>query len=229
LLLLRRNKKGEKAMEKISGRSEEEKAAASEAVKDEGMRIEIESKAGTFNVSISGTQEEPKIEIRKFVATNGMTIGGSAILQHRKGQQPGLFLRVRTEKVYIQCPVGVEKIRQEIATLPHKKYWARKVKETIYADGYNVKLKVWKFDCACWTEKSTLISDTEMGRFLDAKDIREIEICDAVKMWADEKEKAHIKANEDGGKRARAIFDDDEGEAGYWQACENPGIPKFLR
>ena len=190
--------------------------------------MEIESKAGVFNVSISGTQEEPKIEIQKFVAANGMTIGGSAVLQHRKGQHPGLFLRVRSEKVYIQCPVGVDKIKQGIAKLPHKKYWARKVEEIIDSDGYKITTKQWKFDCGCWTEKSTLISDTEMGRFLDAKDIREIEICDAVKMWADEREKAHIKANEEGSKRTQAIFDDDEADAGYSQACENAGIPKFL-
>jgi len=193
-------------------------------------KICIESEAGTFNVSVSGTQEQTIIVADPFMAGGKVKIQGRATIQHwtEKGLEEGLHFLVG-RGIYIQCPKGITEIREAIAELPHKKYWARKIKEVQYADGDNIEVVVWKFDCGCWTEKSTLISDMEMGRFLDRRGITEIEIDKATKMWADEKEEAHTKADEEGNKRIQAIFDDDEADAGYEQACENAGIPKFLQ
>ena len=43
--------------------------------------------------------------------------------------------------------------------------------------------------------------------------------------------KKHIKAKkkEEALDRLKILFDDDEADAGYHQACENAGIPSFLR
>ena len=194
------------------------------------MIVVVQSRAGTFSVEVSGTQENPIVcTTEPFMAGGIRKVDGDAVVSDgsvRKAQ-PGLYFR--SGDVYIQCPDAVKEIQAAIAELPHKVYWARKVKEVLNADGDKIEVEKWHFDCGCWTERGTFISETAMGWFLDAKGITEIEIVDAVKMWADEKEDAHIKANEEGNKHAEAIFQDDEADQGYEQACENAGIPRFLR
>lgn len=197
---------------------------------EEGEKVEgINSKAGVFSVSVSGTQEEPKIDIEEFTTPMGMKVGGSAIIQQWKGYQPGLFLRVGGEKVYIQCAEGIERIRGKIEKLPHKVYMARKVPITIDSDGYKIETMRWEVEGLCETEKGTLISESRLTNFLDWKDIMEITVKEAMKLWAQEKEEEYIKVNEEGNKRDKAMFDADVAEVGYHQACDNAGIPKFLR
>lgn len=183
------------------------------------MRVEIE---------ISGTQEETKIIAKPF-EIQGRKSGGEAVIQHwkHKGAEEGLYFR--NGDTYMQCASEMPRIKDAIAQLSHKKYFAQKVAKEINSDGYIIDTTEWKFGCMPITEKGTVVTETEMGRFLDAKNIIEIEMHEAMKLWASEKEEAHIKANVEGNKRAKAIFDDDESDQGYDQACENAGIPKFLR
>jgi len=195
--------------------------------------VTITSKNGTdITLAISGTQEAPKITADRFEIAGNQVYGAATILPHfRKndGSEPGLLFRDMPQNIYIQCADAMPAILAAIAELPHKQYWARKVDDTVDADGDRCLVTRWEFDRMLQTERGTVITEGRMGDFLDSKDITEIEIADAVRMWAEEKEEAHIKANEAGNKRAKAIFDDDEADAGYTQACENAGIPKELR
>lgn len=191
--------------------------------------MEIKNKSGMkVEIEISGTQEETKITAKPF-EIQGRKSGGEAVIQHwkHKGAEEGLFFR--NGDTYMQCASEMSRIREAIAQLPHKKYLAQKVAKEINSDGYIINTTEWKFGCMPKTEKGTIVTETEMGRFLDAKSITEIEMHEAMKLWADEKEEAHIKANVEGNKRAKAIFDDDEADQGYDQACDNADIPKFLR
>lgn len=191
--------------------------------------MEIKSKSGMkVEIEISGTQEETKIIAKPF-EIQGRKSGGEAVIQHwkHKGAEEGLFFR--SGDTYMQCASEMPRIREVIAQLPHKKYFAKKVAREINSDGYIINTSEWKFGCMPKTEKGTIVTETEMGRFLDEKKITEIEMPAAMKLWADEKEEAHIRVNIEGNKRSQAIFDDDESDQGYAQACENAGIPKFLR
>lgn len=196
----------------------------------EEKAVEIKSAAGNFCVLISGTQEEPTIKAESFLAGGKVKVQGKATLQHwtKKGLKEGLHFDIGTG-IYIQCPEGIDKIRAEIAKLSHKIYWARKIPVTIDSDGYKINTTRWEVDGICQTEKGTLISEGHLTNFLDKKGIVEIIKSDAMKLWAEENEESYIKINEEGNKRAKALFEDDESEVGYWQACENAGIPKFLR
>lgn len=201
------------------------------------QKINITSKNGTeITLTISGTQEDPKITAERFVVRGKKMYGAATILQHlgRKGSQEyrtteaGLLFK-EAQRTYIQCADAMPAIRAAVADLPHKQYWARKVDDIIDLDGDRCPVTRWEFDRALKTEKDTYISESEMGSYLDSKGVTEIEIADAVRMWADEKEEVRIKANEAGNKRAKAMFDADVAEVGYRQACENAGIPKHLR
>jgi len=186
--------------------------------------MQITSKNGTEIVlEITGTQEAPIITAKPFRIV-GNTVQGIAKIQHwtHKGAEEGLFFR--TPKTYVQCAAAMPAIRAAIAELPHKEYWARKVERKIDADGDICTVQKWEFDTGLTTEAGTHIAESEMGSYLDSKEITEIEICDAVAMWAEEKEAARIEANEAGNARAKAAFEDDEADAGYDQACENAGI-----
>ena len=113
----------------------------------------------------------------------------------------------------------------EIARLPHKKYFARKVERNIDSDGYQISVKEWKIDRMAHRADGNLIGETELGRFLDKKGIAEIEICEAEKLWNESHDLAAIQKREaESARRARAIFDDDAADQGYAQACENAGI-----
>ena len=183
---------------------------------------------------ISGMQEDPTISADKFeIAGNKVPSCHPTIHEHMPGNtgtEAGLlFCRIMEQNVYVQCADQLPMIRAAIAELPHKHYWARKVNDTVDADGDIVAIQRWEFDKLLETEAGTTIGEERMGDFLDSKGITEIKIVDAVKMWAEEKEEAHIKANEAGNARAKTIFEADEAEEGYNQACENAGIPRWMR
>lgn len=189
-------------------------------------RLAIQSKTGIdIDLVIRGTQEDPKIVAGPFMA-GGKKVSGNAVMQHwkHKGAEEGLYFR--KQEVYVQCATAMKQIRKAISELPHKKYYAEKVEDVAYADGYNVLVQKWKFDRMLKTERGTIISDSTLGTFLDAKGITKIEIGDAIRMWADERESAYIEINESGNRRAKAMFEADVAEVGYRQACENAGIPK---
>lgn len=193
--------------------------------------ITITSKNGTdVPLVISGTQEEPTITVSDVFAIAGTTVFGNAKIQNwkNKGLEEGLFFQ-KPQKIYVQCAEEMPRIREAISELPHKRYWARRRLEIIDADGDLIEVSEWDFDRLLKTEAGTVIAESEMGKYLESKGITRIEIHDAVRMWADAKEASRTKANEAGAKRAQAMFDDDEADAGYGQACENAGIPHELR
>ena len=199
--------------------------------------MKIISKNGTeITLEISGTQEETKIIAEKFTIVGKKVYGDAVLCDHygKKGSseynstEAGLLFWT-AQKTYVQCAEAMPAIQGAIAALPHKEYWARKVQDTVDADGDICTVHVWEFDKVLKTEKTTWITETEMGLFLDSKTITEIKIDDAVQLWADEKEETHLKAEEKGNARAKAMFEADEAEEGYDQACENAGIPSFMR
>ncbi len=198
----------------------------------------ITSKNGTeITLEIAGTQEEPKITAERFVIAGNTVYGAATIQKHsgRKGSveyrntEAGLHFSEPTQMIYVQCAAAMPAIRAAIAELPHEEYWARKIERKIDADGDICTVQKWEFDDLLCTEAGSIISEREMESYLDSKGITEIEIADAVKMWADEKEATRIKANEAGNARAKAMFEADEVEVGYHQACENAGIPRGMR
>ena len=191
--------------------------------------MKIKSKNGMdVDINISGTQENPKITAKKF-NVQGKTVSGEATIQHwkHKGVEEGLYFR--KSDVYMQCASAMPKIKNAISNLPPEKYYAQKTENIIDSDGYKIPVQKWLFDKPMETEKGTTITEDRMASFLDSKKIEKIEIDDAIKMWADEREAVYIRVNRDGNKRAQAIFDDDVVDVGYKQACENAGIPKHLQ
>ena len=184
--------------------------------------IEIQTEYEQFNIELTGTQDNPIIYIEeKYTLMNGTHIHGKAKLQHWKGLQPGLY--ICDNNIYIKCPDGVKKIKEEINKLPIEKKFARKELEKITSDG-SITVEKWNFDCPIWGSNGEFISDDEMGDFLDRQGIKEIEIDEAVKLY----ENRPIKKREE-KYNAQFQFETDEIEEGYIQACENAGIPTHLR
>ena len=97
-----------------------------------GMKLNI--------TEISGTQEEPAIVVENF-SVQGRNTGGNAIIQHwsRQNVEEGLYFR--QGDAYCQCAAAMPAIREAIARLPHKKYFARKVERNIDSDGYQISVK----------------------------------------------------------------------------------------
>jgi hypothetical protein len=187
--------------------------------------MEIRSKSGMkLTIEVSGTQEEPIIVVREF-EVQGKKTGGNAIIQHwsRQNVEEGLYF-IKGD-VYVQCASAMPAIREVIAHLPHKKHFARKVGRIIDSDGYQIQVQEWKIDRMAHRADGNLIGETALGRFLDKMGITEIEICEAEKLWDENHDLAAMqKVEAEGARRARAIFDDDEADQGYAQACENAGI-----
>jgi hypothetical protein len=188
--------------------------------------MEIKTKSGiTLNITeIAGTQEDPTITVEKFTVQGKIT-GGKAVIQHwsRQNVEEGLYFS--KGDVYCQCATAMPAIREVIAQLPHKKYFARKVERIIDSDGYQITVQEWKIDRMAHRADGNLIGETELGRFLDKMEITDIEICEAEKLWNENHDLAATQKREaESARRARAIFDDDEADQGYAQACENAGF-----
>lgn len=198
--------------------------------KSMGTFLKIKAKSGAdIPITVSGTQDNPIIKADGSFMMGGKKVTGNANIQHwkSKGAEEGLFFQ--QPKVYIQCAADISKVKDAISNLPSDVYMAKKVDATIDADGHKISTGKWQFDKIMETEGGTLIPDWHMADFLDKKGIDEIEIADAVKMWADEKEAKYLSRNIEGDKRAKVMFESDVAEVGYQQACENAGIPKNLR
>jgi hypothetical protein len=187
--------------------------------------MEITSKSGMrISIEISGTQEEPIIAAQDF-SVQGKKVGGNAVIQHwgRQNVEEGLYFRLGD--AYMQCAAAMPVIREAIAQLPHKKYYARKVERVIDSDGYQIPVQEWKIDRMAHRADGNLIGETELGRFLDSQNVTEIEIGEAEKLWNENHDLAAMQKIEvEGHRRARAIFDDDAADQGYAQACENAGF-----
>ena len=186
--------------------------------------IQIQTTKDEFTIELAGTQDNPIIYADKYTLSNGVCIQGTASIQHwkSKGAQPGLYFK--NNGVYVQCPSGIEILKKEISKLPVEKKFARKELERITSNG-SITVEKWHFDCTMWDSNGEFISESEMGDFLDKQGIKEIEICEAVKLWENkpQKKKRTDKYN------AQFQFEIDEIEEGYIQACENAGIPTYLR
>ena len=183
--------------------------------------IEIQTENEQFNIELTGTQDNPIITAEKHIFRDGVHIHGKARLQHWKGLQQGLYFR--DVDVYVQCPESTKKIKDEILKLPIEKKFARKELEKITSDG-SITVEKWVFDCPMWDSNGEFISDDEMGDFLDKQGTKEIEIDEAIKIY----ENRSLKKREE-KYNAQFQFETDEIEEGYIQACENAGIPKYLR
>lgn len=100
---------------------------------------------------------------------------------------PADSLYVEAVRGFIQLDVAP--IRAAIATLPAKIYMARKTSEIIGLDGDRCPVQKWTFEMLLVSPKTKeVISSDAIGRFLDGKNISEIEISKACQMWADEME-----------------------------------------
>ena len=185
--------------------------------------IEIQTTKDKFNIELTGTQENPIISTEKHTLSNGVCIQGEATVQHwkSKGAQPGLYFKIGG--IYVQCPQGVETIKNEIMNLPVEKKYAWKEPENVTSNG-SIVVEKWHFDCSMWTSAGELILDSEMERFLDKLGVKEIEIEKAIELFENRPLKK-LKNKYD----AQFQFEMDTEEEGYTQACENAGIPTHLR
>lgn len=187
-------------------------------------KIQIQTTKDEFTVELAGTQDNPIIYAEKHTLSNGVCIQGEARLQHwsHKGLKQGVYFR--EVDVYVQCPEDVQKIKDEILKLPVEKKFARKELERITSNG-SITVEKWNFDCPMWDSNGEFITEDEMGNFLDQQGIKQIEICEAVKLWENKPQKKKRTDKYD----AKFQFEIDEIEEGYIQACENAGIPEHLR
>ena len=154
--------------------------------------MQVISKSGLkLALEISGTQEEPTIVLAP-IAGKPANISGKcriAASQKRTGNtpMPADSLYVEAVRGFIQLDVAP--IRAAIATLPAKIYMARKTSEIIGLDGDRCPVQKWTFEMLLVSPKTKeVISSDAIGRFLDGKNISEIEISKACQMWADEME-----------------------------------------
>ena len=153
------------------------------------MYMQAISKSGLkLTLEISGTQEEPII-ILESVAGKPTVKGPCKIAasQKRTGNtpMPADSLYVEAVKGFIQ--LDLVPIRAAIAALPAKIYMARKTTDIIDLDGDRCQVAKWNFETLLVSPKTKeVISKDAMGRFLDGKNISEIEISKACQMWADE-------------------------------------------
>ena len=173
--------------------------------------IEIIVKNGTrIILTITGTQEKPEIRANE-VKIAGKILSGIVHIQHwkHKGAEEGLLFTY--QNVYVQCKEAMPTIRATIKKLPLQKYWARKSEKTIDLDGDLCKIQKWEFDKILKTEKNTYIPEIEMGNYLDSKNITEIQIDDAIRMWVSEKKENYIHENSVG---EQVRFEIDEIEEG---------------
>ena len=154
--------------------------------------MQVISKSGLkLALEISGTQEEPTIVLAP-IAGKPANISGKcriAASQKRTGKtpMPADSLFVESAKAFVQLDLAP--IRAAIAALPAKIYMARKTSEIIGLDGNRCPVQKWTFEMLLVSPKTKeVISSDAMGRFLDGKNISEIEISKACQMWADEME-----------------------------------------
>lgn len=191
-------------------------------------KLKIICKNGqVIDITISGTTDDEKIIVEPFQIQD-RKVYGEGVIQHWKSKNLEEGLYFRRGDVYMQCANEMPKIKKVISELPKTKYYASKRGETIDSDGYEITTTKWKFDKIPQTEKGTVIFEHQLGDFLDRKGINHIEMDKAMKLWAEENEEAYLKREKEGLKRAQAVFDDDEADQGYDQACENAGISRNI-
>ena len=154
--------------------------------------MQVISKSGLkLTLEISGTQEEPVIVLSP-IAGKPANISGKcriAASQKRTGNtpMPADSLYVEAAKAFVQLDLAP--IRAAIAALPAKIYKARKVTATRDLDGDKCPIAKWNFEALLVSPKTKeVISSDAMSRFLDDKNISEIEISKACQMWAAEME-----------------------------------------
>ena len=154
--------------------------------------MQMTSKSGLkLALEISGTQEEPVI-ILAPVAGKPTVKGICRIAASQKRTTPGVpatadSLYCENAKAFIQMDLAP--IRAAIAALPAKIYMARKITETRDIDGDRCPVTKWSFEMLLVSPKTKeVISSDAMGRFLDGKNISEIEVSKACQTWADEME-----------------------------------------
>ena len=201
------------------------------------MYMQVTSKSGLkLALEISGTQEEPII-ILESVAGKPTVKGPCRIAasQKRTGNtpMPADSLYVEAVKGFIQLDLAP--IRAAIVTLPAKIYMARKTTEIINLDGDRCPIAKWSFEMLLVSPKTKeVISKDAMGRFLDGKNISEIEISKACQMWADEVETdekiAASKIRSDKFHVAQRWSDDmEEMENGHALPEERDPTPEYPR
>lgn len=150
--------------------------------------MQVISKSGLkLTLEISGTQEEPVIILSPVAGKP--TVKGTckiAASQKRTGNtpMPADSLFVESAKAFVQLDLAL--IRAAIAALPAKIYMAKKAVEIIGMDGDRCTVAKWSFEALLVSPKTKeVISSDAMGRFLDGKNLSEIEIQKACQMWAD--------------------------------------------
>jgi len=134
-----------------------------------------------IEVAVTGTQEEPTIEMTTQVL-RGTKIGGKGQIaaSQKGGEVDSLYFKPAFFRV------DLEKVREEIAKLPHKIYMARKEKHTGIMGG--CEISVWNIEGKAATKTGRWLTDGELGSFLDSRGITEIETLRAVEMWSEENE-----------------------------------------
>lgn len=200
--------------------------------------MQITSKSGLkLTLEISGTQEEPVIMLES-VEGKPTIKGLCQIAASQKRTNPGIpmpadSLFCKNAKVFIQ--VDLAPIRAAIAALPTKARMAKKIVREIDLDGERCPVHEWSFDALLRSPKTGEVIDTaDMGRFLDSKNVSEIEIAKACQMWAEEMETTErLAAQRMVAERSRAVSqhfaDMEEMENGYALTTPRDPTPAYPR
>jgi len=153
--------------------------------------MQVISKSGLkLTLEFSGTQEAPAIML-SHVAGKPTVKGPCRIAasQKRTGKtpMPADSLYVEAAKGFIQLDLAP--IRAAIAALPAKIYMARRATEIIDMDGDRCPVMKWGFEMLLTSPKTgEVINQDAMSSFLSSKNLSEIEISEACRMWANEME-----------------------------------------
>ena len=197
-----------------------------------------------LTLAITGTQEEPIIVLEP-IAGKPTVKGPCRIAASQKRTKPGVpmpadSLYVEAAKGFIQ--LDLTPIREAIAALPKKTYYARIVTEIIDLDGDKCPVTRWVFESSMKSPKTgASIGASEMAAFLNSKKISEIAIPKACQMWADEIETEEFIAAREVAAQKRAIesakfaaisqqwADEEEMENGHALSEESDPTPEYPR
>jgi hypothetical protein len=196
------------------GSQESDKKEKTEDKKESGSastkEFQIKSKSGILlNISVSGTKENPKINVADFKA-GGKTIGGPATIQHWKSQGVEEGLYFDRGGAYTQCAQEMPKIKEAISKLPSEETEARKVKEVVDVDGDKVVVSHWKFDKPAHWSDGVAIGEDALGRFLDSRGIKNITISDAEKLWNENHDLSERKKKDEESRKLAQQMQDEE-------------------
>lgn len=158
-----------------------------------------------FGFELSGTKQSPKITLNPVIINGIEYSGKSEISTIVKDGKP--LKVIKSGKVVI--PITEQQVKDIMNKLPNEKYVVSKEMKTLSHDGRDYGEETdWdfgKYHGSLFSSDGKPIRDGEMKRFLNANNITNIDIHDAIRMWESEQKDIYNSRLKNTEKRFKSI------------------------